>query len=55
MWTSPRVENSRELQSSGAPQDCEIYLQELNKVPTVDIREQSPHASSMEREKGTIL
>ena len=55
MWTNLRVRNSRSAWSAPPPQYCEIYLQDLNQVPTVNIGEKSHHASRRRRGKETIV
>lgn len=56
VWTTVRVKNSRG--SSLRDRETwyyEIYLQELNQIPIVDLREKSPWASSKGKGKETIL
>ena len=39
----------------GVPHFCEFYLQELDQIPTEDIRGKSPCISRTEKGKGIIL
>lgn len=55
MWTSLRVKNPRRTQSQGPPQYCEIYLQKLDQIPTLNIREKFLHASSRGSRKEPFL